>query len=186
MISEKGARAHESALVIIDVQDKLFRSIDGRYRPTIIGSISKLIRSARILGIPVIHTEQYPKGLGRTVPELASLLNNDAIEKLSFSCFGSEEFKDAVTESMARYLIITGIETHICVNQTAFDAMEYGYTPIVVEDGTGSRRPNLHENAIRKMESNGILVESHEMIIYEWLESAENRKFRDVLEIIKD
>ena len=185
MISEKGARSDESVLVIIDVQERLFPSIDERYKERIISSLKKLIGSAKALGIPIIYTEQYPKGLGKTIPEISALLDSEPIEKTSFSCFGSEEFKDAIAESMARYLIIAGIESHICVNQTAFDAMELGYTPILVEDATGTRNPSDHETAMEKMRSNGILVESAEMIIYEWLESAKNRKFKEILEIIK-
>jgi len=185
MISEKGARAEESLLVIIDYQEKLFPVVDERYRKRILERIPRLIESAKTLGIPVIYTEQYPRGLGRTIPEIAEHLPGRPIEKTSFSCFGSERFRDAVVESTARYLIIAGIETHICVNQTAFDAMDMGYTPILVEDGTGSRNTDDHETAIRKMENNGVLVESSEMIIYEWLESAGNKNFKKILEIVK-
>ena len=186
MISEKGARANESALIIVDIQEKLISSIHEERREIIVKNTEKLIRSAEILGIPIIYTEQYPKGLGRTISEISSLIKERPIEKRSFSCFGSEDFKDAVAESMARYLIIAGIESHICVNQTVFDALELGYTPIVVEDATGSRNKRDHETAMMKFSSSGVLVESTEMIIYEWLESAENRKFKEILEIIKD
>jgi nicotinamidase-related amidase len=186
MISEKGARSDESVLVVIDIQERLFPSIDERYKERIISSVRKLIESAKVLGIPTIHTEQYPKGLGKTIPEISELLENNPIEKTGFSCFSSEEFKDAIADSMARYVIITGIESHICVNQTAFDAMELGYTPIVVEDATGTRNPDNHLTAMEKFRSNGILVESAEMVIYEWLEDAKNRKFKEVLEIIKN
>lgn len=185
MLSEKGARAEESLLLIIDFQERLFPGIDEAYRKTILDRVPALIDAAKILKIPVIHTEQYPKGLGHTIPEISGHLDGKPIEKTSFSCFGSEEFMDAVVESAARYLIIAGIETHICVNQTAFDSLDMGYTPIIVSDGTGSRRPTDHERALRKMESNGILVESSEMIIYEWLESARKKEFKRVLEVVK-
>ena len=185
MLSERGARREESLLVIIDFQEKLFPSVDERYRKRILRSLPLLIDAAKTMGIPVIYTEQYPRGLGRTIPEITSRLDGKPIEKTSFSCFGSDEFRDAVVESTARYLIIAGIETHICVNQTVFDAMDMGYTPILVEDASGSRRESDHNTAIRKMESNGVLVESAEMVIYEWLESARSREFRKVLELIK-
>ncbi len=185
MLSEKGARPEESLLLIIDYQEKLFPGVDERYRKRILDAVPKLIRAAKILGIPVIHTEQYPKGLGRTIPEISEYLEGKAIEKSAFSCFGSDEFRDAVVESAARYLIIAGIETHICVNQTAFDAVDMGYTAVLVEDGSGSRKTDDHETAVRKMENNGVLVESSEMIIYEWLESAKNRNFKKILDIVK-
>ncbi len=176
----------ESLLVLIDFQERLFPSVDERYRKRILDSVPKLAKAAKILGIPVIHTEQYPKGLGKTIPDIAKHLDTKPIEKSSFSCFGSEKFRDAVVESTARYLIIAGIETHICVNQTVFDSMDMGYTPILVEDATGSRRTSDHEIAVRKMENNGVLVESSEMLIYEWLESAGNRNFKRILELVKE
>jgi len=185
MLGEKGARAEESLLVIIDFQEKLFPSVDEKYRKSILEKLPKLIESAKILGIPVIYTEQYPRGLGHTITDISSKLKGKPIEKTSFSCFGSSEFTDRVVESAARYLIIAGIETHICVNQTVFDALGMGYTPIIVEDCSGSRGTSDHETAIRKMENNGVIVESSEMIIYEWLESAGNRNFKKVLDVVK-
>ncbi len=186
MLSEKGARAEESLLVVVDFQEKLFPSIDEGFKKRILEGLPKLIESAKILGIPVIYTEQYPKGLGKTVGEIGKHLDGKAIEKRSFSCFGSQKFMDAVLESSARYLIIAGIETHICVNQTVFDALDMGYTPILVEDCSGSRRTSDHETALRKMENGGVLIESSEMVIYEWLESAGNVRFKKILELVKD
>ncbi len=184
MLSEKGIRAEEALLLVIDIQEKLFPLI--HEKETVMENTVKLIRAAKAMKIPVLLTEQYPRGLGRTMPEIMSELEGiKPIEKRSFSCFGSDEFRDAVTESAARYLVITGIETHICINQTAFDAQDMGYTPVVIEDATGTRRPGDHETAIRKLSDNGILVESAEMTIYEALESAENRAFKEVLKIIK-
>ncbi len=184
MLSEKGVRAEEAVLVVIDIQEKLFPLIHEKER--VLENVLKLIRAAKAMKIPIILTEQYPIGLGRTIPEIINELEGvKPIEKKSFSCFGSDEFRDAVIESTARYLIIVGIETHICINQTALDALEMGYAPVVVEDATGTRKAGDHETAIRKLSDNDVLVESAEMVIYEALESAENRVFKEILKIIK-
>ena len=120
LISDEGA-----VLVIIDVQEKLFPHMAGKEK--LVENLAKLIQFAGIMKIPIMLTEQYPKGLGQTVTEVKKLIPHiTPIEKVEFSCFGSARFKEALANLEAKTLIITGIEAHICVTQTAINGRQSG------------------------------------------------------------
>lgn len=179
LISRDGA-----ALIIIDVQEKLFPLISDRER--ILNNLYKLIQFARIINMPIILTEQYPKGLGPTIPEIKKiLLDVQPIEKVEFSCFGSEKFRKAVRGLSVETLIIAGIEAHICVVQTAIEGVKEGYRVCVVSDATSSRNPEDKEIALERLRENGVTVASTEMLIYELLKRAGTQEFREALKLIK-
>ncbi|KYH39633.1 MAG: isochorismatase hydrolase [Candidatus Bathyarchaeota archaeon B63] len=126
-------------LVVIDVQEKLFAKV--KEREKIASNICRLIRFAGLLGVPVMMTEQYPKGLGPTIPEIRKLTSEiRPVEKVEFSCLASQEFRRRLDEAEARNLILTGIEAHICVAQTAIEALADGYRVYVVQDAVSSRK----------------------------------------------
>jgi len=173
-----------TALVIIDIQEKLFPHMAEKDR--IAQNVAKLVKFAEIMKIPVVLTEQYPKGLGCTIPEVKRLVPNiHPIEKVDFTCLGSEEFKACLGRLEAQKLIITGIESHICVTQTAIDGLNKGYKVYVVSDAVSSRSLADKAIAIERMRQSGVTIVSTEMLIYELLGRAGTAEFREALKLVK-
>ncbi|MCS7120321.1 MAG: hydrolase [Nitrososphaerota archaeon] len=175
---------HWLVLVIIDMQEKLIAKI--AEKDLLIENVKKLISFARIMNIPIVLTEQYPKGLGGTIPEIKTLLLDvEPIEKVEFSCFKSAKFAETLREINARTLIISGIEAHICVMQTALDGLIRGYRPCVVYDAVSSRRLEDKEVAINRMRQCGVTIATTEMLMYEILEKAGTQEFKEALKLVK-
>lgn len=173
-----------TVLVVIDVQEKLFPLISDKER--VLENMRRLIQFARIIGMPIVLTEQYPKGLGLTIPEIRDLISSiKPIEKVEFSCFGSEEFKETIKRLNAKSLIIIGIETHICVMQTAIEGVEEGFRVCVISDATSSRNLEDKMIALERLRNSGVIVASTEMLIYELLKRAGTQEFREALKLIK-
>ncbi|MBN2238387.1 MAG: hydrolase [Dehalococcoidales bacterium] len=173
-----------TALIIIDIQEKLFRVM--HEKEELASSAGKLLKGIQALDIPVILTEQNPKGLGPTIPELSELMpDTEPIVKFDFSCYREEAFRQKLTEVNRRQLLVTGIETHICVYQTAVELAAAGYKTAVVTDCVSSRTPENRDKAITRMVSEGIKVTTTEMILFELLGTARHEKFRDISAIIK-
>lgn len=168
-------------LVIIDVQQKLVPVIAKHSK--VVENIVKLIRFSKILGFPVVLTEQQK--LGETVTEIRGEIPDlQPIPKITFSCFGSEEFSEHIHQLNRNTLIITGIEAHICVAQTALHAMS-DYTLHVVSDAMSSRSIYDCEIALDRMRCNGITITSTEMLIYELLTRAGTPEFREALQLVR-
>jgi len=164
-----------TVLVVIDVQEKLFAKVE-----------EKLIRFADIVGMPIVITEQYPKGLGPTIPEIRELTSTiKPIEKVEFSCLASSAFKERLSEIHARNLVLTGIEAHICVSQTAIEALTSGYGAYVVSDAISSRRREDKIIAIERMRRQGAVIVTSEMIMYEILRKAGTPEFKETLKLVK-
>jgi nicotinamidase-related amidase len=179
LISGEGA-----ALVVIDVQEKLFTHMAEKQK--LVENLAKLIQFAGIMKIPIIVTEQYPKGLGQTIAEVKKLVPHvTLVEKVEFSCFGSTGFKEALANLEAKTLIIVGIEAHICVTQTAIDGRQTGYRICVVEDAISSRNLGDKAAAIERMRQNGVTIVTSEMLIYEILKKAGTREFKQALKLVK-
>ena len=173
-----------TVLIIIDVQEKLFSHMAEKEQ--VAENVAKLIRFAEIMKMPLILTEQYPKGLGRTIPVIRQLLpRKQPIEKIEFSCFESEKFKEALAKLQARTLIIAGIEAHICVVQTAIEGLCSGYNVCVVEDAVSSRKLSDKATAIERMRQSGVTIVSTEMLMYELLKKAGTPEFKETLKLIK-
>lgn len=173
-----------TVLVVIDVQEKLFAKVKDQER--IANNIRRLIQFAGILGMPVVLTEQYPKGLGSTIPEIRNLTSEiKPIEKLEFSCLASSAFRERLDEIQARNLILTGIEAHICVAQTAIEALAEGYGVYVVQDAVSSRRLEDKAVAIERMRNQGAIIVTTEMLMYEILRKAGTPEFKKILELVK-
>ena len=145
-----------------------------------------LIRAAHELELPVLFTEQYPKGLGPTEPRVREALGDAArFEKRTLSCWGAPGLADHLTRLDRRHAILCGIETHACISQTAHDLLPRGFTVHLPHDALGSRRPHEHELAYQKLLVSGALPASVESVVLECLRSADHPKFRAVQALIK-
>lgn len=173
-----------TVLVIVDVQEKLLPYVTGK--DEVVSNIQMLIKFADIMGIPIILTEHYPKGLGTTVPEIKEVLKDySPIEKVIFSCCGPPEFLTKLKELGAKTLMIAGIESHICVQQTTLDALHAGYAVHVISDAVSSRTVWNLSIGLENMRQFGAVISSTEMAMYEIMERADTPEFKEVLKLIK-
>lgn len=174
----------DTVLVVVDVQEKLLPYVADKDEVT--KNLQMLIKFSYIMGMPLVLTEHYPKGLGRTVPEIKEVLKEyKPIEKVIFSCFGSEEFKLRLKELGAKTLMLMGIESHICIEQTALDAINSGYKVHVISDAIASRTLRNLEIGIEKMRQFGAVISSTEMAMYEIMERADTKEFKETLSLVK-
>lgn len=180
-------RAETSALLVIDIQEKLLPPI--HQGEQLVRNAQLLLRLAKILDLPVLVTTQYSKGLGASVPEIASLLPADVhlVDKQEFGCFSNDQFCSAVKSLPAgrSTLLLCGLETHICVMQSALGALEKGYLVHVASDAVGSRSEWNWKVGLERMEAAGALISSTEMMIYELLGGSASAAFRQMLPYLK-
>lgn len=172
----------QTTLLVIDVQERLLPVIDGHEELEV--RIQTAIEGATTLGVPLVATEQYPKGLGPTVPSLAGLLASP-VEKLSFSCCGVEGVDRALAEAGAQTVLVAGIETHVCVLQTALDLIERGLTPVLLADCTGSRHRRDHEVALERLRSDGAIITTVESALFELVGAAGSDEFKRISRLVK-
>jgi nicotinamidase-related amidase len=174
----------ESVLVIVDVQEKLVRALD---KDVVVNRTTTLAKAAKIMGIPVVVTEQYPNGLGSTVDNVKNNLATDTkiIEKTAFSALREPAFAQAIKDSGKKQIVICGIETHICVHQTVAELLSEGYDIYVVKDACASRNKYEFKQGIERMQENGAKISCVEIVLFEWLKSAKNPYFKEVQALIK-
>ena len=173
-----------TVLVVIDFQERLFPVMHDREK--LLRQVVKLIQGAKVLDIPVILTEQYPKGLGPTLPEIAELLPDvKPIEKTCFSCCDAESFNNSVEATNRKQVLISGIEAHICVYQTAVALNQGGYEVQVVADCVSSRDPENKMVSLFKMGSVGIAPTTMETALFELLKIASGDEFKQISNIVK-
>jgi nicotinamidase-related amidase len=172
-------------LLIIDVQENLMRVIDRHEEIT--ENIDRMIRGCQILGVPALITEQYVKGLGPTIDPIRSALaaNYRPIEKNCFSAQGLPEFESALKHTNRKQVLVTGVETHVCVYQTVSDLLRTGYEVTLVADALSSRTQQNREIALRRMESDGAKLSSTEMTLFELTRVAATDEFRAISKLIK-
>ncbi|MGC8774727.1 MAG: hydrolase [Chlorobaculum sp.] len=175
----------EALLLVIDIQSRLVPAVFQSDR--VIKNAGKLIRSCKLLGVPVVHTEQYPKGLGQTVDELKELIGEETpFEKLSFSCCGNDDFMKRLRTLGRNDIIVVGMETHVCVYQTCVELLEFGYNVYLVTDAVSSRTEENRALGIRCIERAGAAPTSTEMAIFELLRVAEGDTFKAISKIVKE
>jgi len=170
-------------LILIDVQPNFLAPIVEADK--VLARCKFMLEIANLLEVPVIATEQYPSRMGGTHEDLRSLLCAAPIGKMCFSCARSGEFNAALGATGRKQAVLIGIETPICVNKTAHDLLGRGFEVLLAADAVGARSSEMHELALRRMDAAGAILGQTESIAYEWLETAENSKFRDVLKIVK-
>lgn len=175
----------DSLVMIIDIQEKLLNAV---FNKSELEKKSIIIsNTAKILEIPVIVTEQYPKGLGNTIAKIKETLPNNTLyfEKTAFSALDNEEIVDTIKNYNKKQIIIFGIETHICVSQTTNSLRNLGYEVHVISDACGSRSEIEHKAGLERMKDNGAHIITTEIALFEWLKSAKNPKFKEVQSLIK-
>lgn len=174
--------AHDTALLVVDVQGKLISLVPGHAR--LIWNIGRLIDAAQALGLPVLATEQYPQGLGPTVPELAAKLGSIP-SKTAFSCGECGGlFADLMQRGVDK-LLLTGIEAHVCVQQTALDVMTAGFRVYLAVDALGSRFDVDYQTALRRMDSAGATLTTTEAAMFEWCEKAGTPQFKTISQLVR-
>jgi nicotinamidase-related amidase len=174
----------QSLLLIVDIQEKLAPAILNA--DTVVANTIKLIHAAKHLSVPMLASEQYPKGLGRTVPALRELLPTETLfDKTHFSCLGESGMSERLQQQQRRQIIICGMEAHVCVLQTALDIKAAGFTTIVVADAVSSRRSESYELGLARMRDVGVTIVSTEMVLFEWVGQAGTPEFKALLPLIK-
>ncbi len=185
-MARRPLEAEQCALIVLDMQEKLLPPIWEKER--LVRNVQLLIRLAGILKIPALVTTQYAKGLGNTVPEIVSMLpDTPPIDKLMFSCFGSDVFCSLLKRlpGQRTTVLLCGMETHICVMQTALGALRDGYLVHVAADAVSSRTELNWRIGLDRMRAAGAIVSSTEMMIYELLRSSGAPAFREMLPYLK-
>jgi len=176
--------AGDTTLLVVDMQERLLPAIHESDR--VIERACLMMRAAEALGLPVVMTTQYRKGLGATHPTVQERAPGIApIDKVTFSCFGSPAIAEAVGATGRRSLLLLGVEAHICVLQTGLDALAAGYQVHLVVDACGSRRADNAELGARRLERAGVVLTSTEMAIYELLGSSGSPAFKSLLPYFK-
>ena len=173
-----------SVLVLIDVQGKLARAMQDRQR--FLDNTLKLVEGSQILELPVLWTEQNPAGLGPTLPEIAALLpNQNPLSKLSFSCCANDQFIEKLKKLNRQNLLVAGIETHVCVYQTAADLVDLSYDVQVVTDAVASRTAENKQIGLEKCKQAGAGLTSTETVLFELLKVAKGDKFKKIIKVVK-
>ena len=171
-------------LVVVDIQEKLLPAIHD-FAGVLDRSV-KMVKAAQTLKVPIIFTQQYTKGLGPTHEELVKLSKEFRhVEKTTFNCFGEVAFEKALEDLKAETLVIIGIEAHICVCQTALEALRRGFGVHVVSDATGSRTTANKVVGLERIRQAGGVITATELTIYEWVERSDCDEFRQILPLLK-
>jgi len=181
------ARAADSVLAIVDLQERLAAAMDAAVRASVIRNVRILLEAGTRLGIPVLVTEQYPKGLGPTATQIVEALpqGTPRLEKTCFSCAGAAAFTTALEDRGRTQIVLTGMEAHVCVLQSALDLQSSRQRVFVVEDACCSRNREHHANAMHRLRACGIVVTNTESVVFEWLRDARHEHFRAVSALLR-
>ena len=174
---------HDTVLLVVDVQEKLLPHIADHER--VLWNVRRLIDGAKLLGLPVLATEQYPKGLGRTVDPLAGRLP-EIQSKMTFSCGGCPGILAGLPERGIHKILTVGIEAHVCVQQTVLDLLADSYSVYVAVDAVGSRFACDLETSLRRMDSAGAVLTTTESALFEWCATAEIREFKKISALVRE
>lgn len=176
----------QAALVVVDVQQRLIPSMDPDIYARTLAGIDLLVRGADVLQIPVFATEQYPKGLGPTVPELAEACRSKVVEKMTFGCCGEPAFLDHLRGLDRSEVIVVGMEAHVCVYQTVLGLLQSGYRVHLVRDAVISRGSVDYKNAIENAARAGAIVTTVETALFQLLHTAKAPEFKTISAMIKE
>jgi len=171
-----------SVLAVIDVQERLLAAVPDGGR--VVARCGRLAEAASLLGVRRVLTEQYPQGLGPTPAVLAARLPS-AAAKMTFSCCGCGPFETALTDDVAT-VVLAGLETHVCVAQTALDLLARGLGVFVAVDAVASRHAVDHDVALRRLEAAGAVLTTSEAVLFEWCRSADHPRFREIRALVLD
>ncbi len=180
------ADSQDSLVVVMDVQQKLTSAMPTEAKENVIEKIKTLLTIANTLSIPIIVTEQYPDGLGHTVPALNEQLTSlvAVIEKTSFSAFDALGFAELIDQSGRKQIVLVGMEAHICILQTALALQKAGFRVFVVEDAVISRTKTNQDNGLRRLRNAGVIVPNVESVFFEWLGDGSRAEFKVLAKLI--
>lgn len=179
-------QAAQSVLLVIDMQERLSAAMDQDELQRVVKNVGILLDSAQALSVPVIVTEQYVKGIGPTLAALKDKAGGASFhEKLSFSCCGEEGFMSQLRESGRKQVVVCGMETHVCVQQTVLDLLHEGYVVHVVKDAVTSRAPANRDTAVEATTLAGAVPASTESVVFQWLKVAGTDLFKQVSRLVK-
>ncbi|MFQ5429608.1 MAG: isochorismatase family protein [Phycisphaerae bacterium] len=176
-----------AALVIVDVQEKMLAAVRSDPPDDIIEKMLRLIAAARLLELPIVCTEQYPKGLGPTDSRVAAVLPGDVrpIVKMTCSCWRDAAFRAALQSTEREHIIVAGLETHVCIQQTVLDLIRVDYSVFVPIDAVGSRFLRDTETAHDRMRHAGAELSTTESLLFELIERCDHPRFKDILGLVK-
>lgn len=180
-------RHADSVLLVIDIQERLAAAMAPATLDRVRRNVRILLEAARRLRVPVIATEQYPRGLGPTLAPLVEALpeNTPRLEKTCFSCAGAEPFTAAIEAAGRSQFVIAGMEAHVCVLQSALDLRSLHEEVFVVEDACCSRRPDHHANAMHRLRQAGVVVTNTESVVFEWLRDSRHEHFKALSALLR-
>jgi len=178
--------AESAVLVVIDIQERLVPAMPQEVYLRLRDTVGMLVRGAGLLGVPVVTTEQYPKGIGHTVPELAEACKDTVVEKVSFGCCGEPNFLSALKKSGRSQVIITGMEAHVCVYQTVLGLLEDGYHVHLVRDAICSRNKTDYLAGVANAAQAGAVVTTAETVLFQMLQKSTHEQFRTVSKLVKE
>jgi len=182
--NEKILRRDTTALLLIDLQEKILSVMQNQ--EGIIDKSLKLIKGFKVLNIPIFYTEQYPKGLGSTSSTLLQELEGlSPIQKTTFSCFGIENFFNRLTDNNVTQVVIAGIETHVCIQQTVLDLLANNFQVNAIADAMSSRNEMDHKLALERMRNHGAEITTAESVLFELLTVSGTDEFKQISDIIK-
>jgi nicotinamidase-related amidase len=174
----------QSALLVIDVQEKI--SAVMLDREFLLKNTVKLIKGCQVLGVPIFMTEQYPKGLGPTEADLVTALGDlSPIQKMTFSCCGAAELMAGLRKKSIKQVMLTGIEAHVCVQQTALDLLANGYQVHIIRDAVSSRKTTDADAALARLQNAGAVITTTEAALFELLERAGTPQFKEISQLVK-
>ena len=177
----------EAVLAIVDIQERLLGALAEDRRTAVVERALIAVDTALVLGVPVLVSEQYPKGLGPTAAPIRERLGDQfaPVEKLAFSCGRSPEFRQALERTGRREVILCGVETHVCVLQTALDLQRDGYRVLVAADAVASRRDFDRDTALALLRQAGVTIGTTEMFAFQMLECAGTDEFKQIAKIVR-
>ena len=171
-------------LLVIDCQEKMMPAMRGYEE--LEKKTGILVRGCRVLGVPILATQQYTKGLGDTLPSIKDAIGEfEPIEKMTFSCCGSDEFVNKLKETGMKNVLVTGVEAHICVQLTVMDLLENGYVAYVMADCIGSRSERDFAYAVERMRQAGAVITTTESVLFEFLKRADHPKRKEITSLVK-
>jgi len=177
----------DSVLVVIDIQERLATAMPGPELGNFIATTANLLQAARLLRVPVLMTEQYPQGLGKTLDTIRRHLptESEVLPKTGFSCCSATGFSGKLAELQRKQVILAGMETHICVLQTAFELKQNGFEVFVAQDAVCARSGERTANGLLRMRQAGITISHSESVLFEWLRDAAHPEFKTVSALTK-
>lgn len=172
--------ARDTALLLVDIQERLLPAMPADGRDRLLRNTLNLVAGARACGVPLLCTEQYPRGLGPTVPELRAVLTEPALDKQTFSALGHPQVVAWFNQQKKRRVVVVGMEAHVCVHLTARDLVQEGFMVSVPHDAVLSRRDDDRRTALDLMRQSGVAVTTTETILFDWMGASTHAAFKDL------